>query len=124
MQTVHQNINKNFKLQQYIFGYLIFIFIISIMIKLNFLNNHNLGFYQLLIYYIVAMPFIQFNIDMINKTNKTILLTKQQLQDKKFVPFNLMIDSYLISLPEDFLVKYHFVKLIITVFSPVIIFFL
>lgn len=124
MQTVHQNINKNFKLQQYIFGYLIFIFIISIMIKLNFLNNHNLGFYQLLIYYIVAMPFIQFNIDMINKTNITILLTKQQLQDKKFVPFNLMIDSYLISLPEDFLVKYHFVKLIITVFSPVIIFFL
>ncbi len=124
MQTVHQNINKTFKLQQYIFGYLIFIFIISIMIKLTFLNNHNLGFYQLLIYYIISMPFIQFNIDMINKTNKTILLTNQQLQEKKFVPFHLMTDSYLISLPEDFLVKYHFVKLIITVFSPVIIFFL
>lgn len=122
MNNININLLKKFNLKFYLLSYIIFIFLISTLIKQQLTINHTLAFIELIIYYTITMPFIQFNIDIINNPEKTNSIISQQIQNKDFIPYFLMADSFLFNLPTSFLIKYNFIKLIITSIIPIIVF--
>lgn len=122
MNNININLLKKFNLKFYLLSYIIFIFLISTLIKQQLTINHTLAFIELIIYYTITMPFIQFNIDIINNPEKTNSIISQQIQNKDSIPYFLMADSFLFNLPTSFLIKYNFIKLIITSIIPIIVF--